>query len=124
MQMMKERANVSGAARSIRLIVFGALPIAALSMTMGCHGSKSSHWGEGRGQAIKAVWVTRWDYKSASDITAIMDTCRGAGFNTVLFQVRGNGTAFYRSTLEPWADELGGRDPGFDPLAVACQQGG
>ncbi len=52
-----------------------------------------------------------------------MENCRSGGFNTVLFQVRGNGTAFYRSRLEPWADELGGRDPGFDPLAVACREG-
>jgi uncharacterized lipoprotein YddW (UPF0748 family) len=51
-----------------------------------------------------------------------MANCRSAGFNTVLFQVRGNGTAFYRSKIEPWADELGGRDPGFDPLAVACRE--
>jgi uncharacterized lipoprotein YddW (UPF0748 family) len=51
-----------------------------------------------------------------------MDNCRRAGFNTVLFQVRGNGTALYRSRIEPWADELGGRDPGFDPLAVACRE--
>ena len=122
MQMMKERAGRTEAARSIRLMLLGVLPAAMLSVTAGCHGPKRSNWGEARGQAIKAVWVTRWDYKSASDITTIMETCRSAGFNTVLFQVRGNGTAFYRSKLEPWADELGGRDPGFDPLAVACQQ--
>jgi uncharacterized lipoprotein YddW (UPF0748 family) len=46
-----------------------------------------------------------------------------AGFNTVLFQVRGAGTALYRSRIEPWADELGGQDPGFDPLTVACAEG-
>ncbi len=73
-------------------------------------------------RVIKAVWVTRWDYKKPGDIRTIMENCRGAGFNTVLFQVRGNGTAFYRSKLEPWADELGGRDPGFDPLKVACKE--
>lgn len=71
---------------------------------------------------IRAIWVTRWDYKSPSDIAAIMENCHRAGFNTVLFQVRGKGTAFYRSKIEPWADELGGRDPGFDPLAVACRE--
>jgi len=73
-------------------------------------------------QPIRAIWVTRWDYKSPRDIAAVMDNCRNAGFNTVLFQVRGAGTAFYRSRLEPWADEIGGRDPGFDPLAVACKE--
>jgi uncharacterized lipoprotein YddW (UPF0748 family) len=73
-------------------------------------------------EGIRAIWVTRWDYRSARDIAVIMENCRRAGFNTVLFQVRGNGTAFYRSKVEPWADELGGRDPGFDPLAVACRE--
>lgn len=75
-----------------------------------------------RDSTIRAIWVTRWDYKSPADIQTIMENCRSAGFNTVLFQVRGNGTAFYRSKIEPWADELGGRDPGFDPLAVACRE--
>lgn len=75
-----------------------------------------------RDPSIRAVWVTRWDFKTAEDVRRIMDNCRRAGFNTVLFQVRGNGTAFYRSRIEPWAEELGGRDPGFDPLAVACTE--
>jgi uncharacterized lipoprotein YddW (UPF0748 family) len=66
--------------------------------------------------------VTRWDYKSPADIAHVMRNCRAAGFNTVLFQVRGAGTVFYRSRIEPWADELGGRDPGFEPLAVACEE--
>lgn len=73
-------------------------------------------------RAIRAIWVTRWDYKTPRDIAIVMENCRRGGFNTILFQVRGNGTAFYRSTLEPWADELGGRDPGFDPLAIACAE--
>jgi len=75
-----------------------------------------------RDTSIRAIWVTRWDFKSPSDIARIMDNCRAAGFNTVLFQVRGAGTVFYRSRIEPWADELGGRYPGFDPLAVACKE--
>lgn len=39
-----------------------------------------------------------------------------------MFQVRGNGTVCYRSKLEPWADELGGRYPGYDPLGVAITE--
>lgn len=72
--------------------------------------------------SMRAIWVTRWDYRSPADIRRVLDNCRSGGFNTVLFQVRGNGTALYRSKIEPWADELGGRDPGFDPLAVACRE--
>jgi uncharacterized lipoprotein YddW (UPF0748 family) len=36
--------------------------------------------------------------------------------------VRGNGSVFYPSTIEPWAEQLGGVDPGFDPLAVAIRE--
>jgi uncharacterized lipoprotein YddW (UPF0748 family) len=73
-------------------------------------------------QPMRAIWVTRFDYKTADDVRQIVHDCAGAGFNTILFQVRGNGTAFYDSKLEPWADELGGRDPGFDPLALAVEE--
>lgn len=70
--------------------------------------------------ATRAVWVTRFDYRSEADVRRVLGDCAAAGFNTVLFQVRGNGTAFYRSRLEPRADELRDADPEFDPLATAC----
>jgi uncharacterized lipoprotein YddW (UPF0748 family) len=71
---------------------------------------------------MRAIWVTRWDYEQPEHVTAIMNNCANAGFNVVLFQVRGNGTAFYDSNFEPWAEELGGADPGWDPLALACDE--
>lgn len=78
---------------------------------------------------IRAIWVTRWDYSSPRDVAAIMDDVASAGFNVVLWQVRGNGTVFYRSDIEPWAWELTGSDPttlgvdpGWDPLAVALDE--
>jgi uncharacterized lipoprotein YddW (UPF0748 family) len=96
------------------------VPCAAVVLTVssGCHPRARA----GSDGAIRAIWVTRWDYKSKRDIARVMENCRTAGFNTVLFQVRGNGTVLYRSKIEPWAEELGGRDPGFDPLAVACKE--
>ncbi len=106
--------------RSLTLVITG------VAMTMfwsGCHpGYRTTRRGVAVHGPIRAIWVTRWDYKSPRDIATIMEDCRTAGFNTVLFQVRGNGTVFYRSKIEPWADELGGRDPGFDPLTVACRE--
>lgn len=71
---------------------------------------------------VRAIWVTRWDYKTPRDIAYVMETCKRSGFNTVFFQVRGNGTVFYPSRFEVWADELGGSDPGFDPLKIACDE--
>lgn len=71
----------------------------------------------------RGVWVTRWDYRSPDDVKAILAAVAAAGFNQVFFQVRGAGDAYYRSRLAPWAASLGGklgRDPGWDPLALAC----
>jgi uncharacterized lipoprotein YddW (UPF0748 family) len=67
----------------------------------------------------RAVWVVRQKYSSPEEIAALMQNIRDAGLNTVLFQVRGNGTAYYRSSIEP--SEYA-PDPGFDPLAVACRE--
>lgn len=71
---------------------------------------------------VRAVWVTRFGWTDADDIRRIVNDAADAGFNVVLFQVRGAGDAFYRSNLEPWATRLGGalgKDPGWDPLQVA-----
>lgn len=71
---------------------------------------------------VRAIWVTRFEYRTESDVRSIIANCAELGFNTVLFQVRGQADAYYRSSIEPWADRLGGKDPGFDPLAVACRE--
>jgi uncharacterized lipoprotein YddW (UPF0748 family) len=78
---------------------------------------------------LRSIWVTRWDYKTAEDVVRIMDNVAELGFNAVIFQVRGNGTAYYRSEIEPWAWELTsdgpettGKDPGWDPLEVALRE--
>lgn len=92
-----------------------------LMVSPGCHRPHApATWG--RRQPVRAIWVTRKDYRTPGDIRAIMDNCQRAGFNTVLFQVRGAGTVFYPSRFEPWAPDLGGKDPGFDPLALACKE--
>ncbi len=70
----------------------------------------------------RAVWAVRETYESPERIAELMERCRDTGFNTVLFQVRGNGTAFYRSRIEPLAYEYRNGDPGFDPLEVACRE--
>src|SRR5262247_3479359 len=71
---------------------------------------------------IRAIWVTRFEYQSEADVKAIVANSAALGFNTILFQVRGQADAYYRSSFEPWAERLGGRDPGFDPLEIACRE--
>lgn len=90
---------------------------AALLLAAGC----ATPFADGPA-ALRAIWVTRFDYRSEEDVRAILLNCAQAGFNTVMFQVRGNGTAFYPSEREPWADELGGDSPGFDPLELAIDE--
>ena len=70
----------------------------------------------------RAVWVVRETYDSPEQIAELMEQIRQAGLNTVIFQVRGNGTAWYRSEIEPFALEYEAGDPGFDPLTVACAE--
>eukprot|EP00741_Cyanophora_paradoxa_P004901 tig00000849_g4756.t1 len=72
----------------------------------------------------RAAWVTRFDYKTRADVERIVEECAAAGLNTLFFQVRGNGTAYYQSALEPWAQELLPEDqpdgrPDWDPLRTA-----
>ncbi|MBL8861880.1 MAG: family 10 glycosylhydrolase [Planctomycetes bacterium] len=76
---------------------------------------------EGRGPQ-RAMWVTRFDYRTQADVERIVDDCANAKIDTILFQVRGNATVSYRSKLEPWGEQWGFQDPGFDPLAVALER--
>jgi uncharacterized lipoprotein YddW (UPF0748 family) len=69
----------------------------------------------------RAMWVTRFDYQTPHDIDRVMEACKLAGMNTVLFQVRGNATASYKSADEPWSERFNWVDPGFDPLATAIE---
>jgi len=71
---------------------------------------------------MRAMWVTRFDYRSERDVIEVFERCDDLRIDAVMFQVRGNATAFYKSASEPWAEELGGSDPGFDPLAVALRE--
>lgn len=73
--------------------------------------------------STRAIWVTRFDYKTKDDIVRIADACKQSGATDVLFQVRGNATAFYRSSYEPWAEQFEFADPGFDPLATMIEEG-
>jgi len=75
---------------------------------------------------IRALWVTRFDYTTKEDVQAIVKNVAKEGFTDLFFQIRGNGTVFYPSKLEPWAQELSGgkigdlgKNPGWNPLQTA-----
>jgi len=78
---------------------------------------------------VRALWVTRWDYRQPEDVERIVERAAYAHFNTLFFQVRGQADAYYRSRYEPWAARLTGtitetlgQDPGWDPLGVALEE--
>jgi len=82
-----------------------------------------------RDSQVRAIWVTRWDYKTEADVRTIVSNCAAMHFNVILFQVRGNGTVFYPSEIEPWAWELTsdgpgttGKNPNWDPLQIAIKE--
>ncbi|MBI4578767.1 MAG: family 10 glycosylhydrolase, partial [Planctomycetes bacterium] len=102
------RAFLKASSLSCLVVVFAA--------TAGCQQSKMVAGG------VRAIWVTRGDYRSPDDVSKIMADCREGGFNVVVFQVRGNGTAFYPSKIEPWAEQFNFSSPGFDPLAMAVRE--
>jgi len=78
---------------------------------------------------VRAVWLTTagLDWPKSTDpieqqrsLRAILQDLHRANFNTLFFQVRARGDAYYRSAYEPWAENLTGvlgRDPGWDPLS-------
>lgn len=85
---------------------------------------------------VRAVWITTvngLDWPPSYDVRqqqqsliAIIDKLAGARYNTVYFQVRSRGDAVYRSPYEPWSQQMtgvAGKDPGWDPLAVAIEEG-
>ena len=84
---------------------------------------------------VRAVWVTTasgldWPRsldrsEQQSSLREIVANLQRAHFNTILFQVRARGDAYYHSTFEPWAENLTGtlgKDPGWDPLAFLLRE--
>src|SRR5205809_7536857 len=69
----------------------------------------------------KALWVVRDKITSKNAIDDLMADATTRGIHDVVVQVRGRGDAYYRSSLEPRAEEL--KDDGFDPLAHLVRAG-
>jgi len=80
-------------------------------------------------QEVRGLWVTRFDWTNygqpaqKSRIDEIVADASRAGFNMILFQVRGVADAYYQPGPEPWAQRVSGStlgtppNPYWDPLA-------
>ncbi len=82
----------------------------------------------------RGLWMSRFDYCEYSAthdqdsikyyITSTIEQAADANFNFIIFQVRGNGDAYYNSNIEPWGHLLTGNfgeHPGWDPLQLALE---
>jgi uncharacterized lipoprotein YddW (UPF0748 family) len=81
---------------------------------------------------VRALWISRFDLGSPpmkrARLEQLINRAADAGFNAILLQVRATGDAYYKPGVEPWSYRLTssrvsdlGRDPGWDPLAVAVE---
>lgn len=68
--------------------------------------------------SFRAAWADGWTpgFRSAAEVTSMIDTLHQANYNVVIPEVRKNGDAFYDSTYENRAAEITDPLP-FDPLA-------
>lgn len=91
-----------------------------------------SHEREFRAAWVATVYNIDWPSRvglstsaAQSELAGIVDVAERNGLNALVFQVRPEGDAFYRSTLEPWSRFMTGRqggDPGWDPLEYLVQR--
>lgn len=86
---------------------------------------------------FRAAWVAtvyNLDWPSSSGLSAsaqqaemiaILNKLQDLNMNAVIFQVRPQSDAVYRSRIEPWAPYLTGKmggDPGYDPLSFVIAE--
>lgn len=69
--------------------------------------------------AERYLWVTRWDHKTAADVERVVADAAEAGFDALVFQVRGAASTLYPSALEPRAPEVADSPADYDPLRIA-----
>lgn len=114
--------------------------ISLLAITMCLMGvSLSFAQSELPSQEVRAVWIAtvyNLDWPTGKtlpealkkrDLKSKLQSLKDAGINTIYFQVRTSGDAFYDSPYEPWSQYLTGEegktpDPYWDPLEYAVEE--
>lgn len=86
---------------------------------------------EFRGAWISTAWQTRYRTMSSEQMKQYfvksLDELQAMGINAVIFQVRPQADAFYKSKYEPWSVHLSGvqgkaPEGGFDPLKFMIEE--
>ena len=71
---------------------------------------------------VRGLWVVRFSLATPESVRAAVESAAGAGFNTLLVQVRGRGDAVHPTAIEPRLEALAGAPQGFDPLALVLEE--
>lgn len=128
--------------RSVVLRVVLTLCVSCVMASAGCVLGHDARRADRSGdamltQSVFGIWVTRWDFQSQEDVRRIFADAEAMGVTDVFWQVRGQADAYYRSSIEPWGEELTLKrddknkpvrdrsralDPGYDPLMLASHE--
>ena len=78
-------------------------------------------------QCVNGQYLGKSSEQLRQMLSSQLDVLRQAGINAILFQVRAEGDALYKSNYEPWSRYLTGRQglapaDGWDPLAWMVEQ--
>ena len=78
-------------------------------------------------QCVNGQYIGKTPSQIRSMLSAQLDSLQLCGINAILFQVRAEGDALYRSSYEPWSRYLTGTQgtapaDGWDPLAWMVEQ--
>ena len=72
-------------------------------------------------QCVNGQYIGKSSAQVRTMLSAQLDSLQGCGINAILFQVRAEGDALYKSSYEPWSRYLTGTQglapaDGWDPL--------
>ncbi len=116
---------------------FFALFFALLGFVQAQHYHASSERPPTFPREFRAAWIATvhnidWPSKQGlssssqkAELIAILDRAQKLKLNAVIFQVRPNADALYKSSYEPWSHWLTGtmgKSPGYDPLAFCVKE--
>jgi uncharacterized lipoprotein YddW (UPF0748 family) len=111
------------------------LPVKPLQAQMEAEAAVTYHT---RKREMRGVWITTVfgsdfpkhigtnSYAQKEQMRQLIDSLAAAGINSVFFQVRPSGDAFYQTHLAPWSEWLTGvqgraPEPFYDPLALLIE---
>jgi uncharacterized lipoprotein YddW (UPF0748 family) len=105
-----------------KALLFSLAPCVVLLLAPAAFARQAGSGPQPSADEVRALWVVRTTLTTPEKIHVMVERAAGAGFNTLVVQVRGRGDAYYRSRWEPRAATLAGQAPDFDPLALTLKE--